>query len=231
MQRIFKKIFSLAFAALLTVGAATTFACAKTNKESEEEIDVTNKVITNCDSIAANEVFGLYLGKDITWVESFTDSEGTTKNGCLKLAFDGNAGADVVTLTIPEKVAARMKKAKFDYFELTFCVDNIDAYNGQYGGYSLYSANLSIPDYNTNPLACKKWHTIKIQLSELARTDYVTYCFQDEPSETMDDFRVFVVDKYTTGGYLFNLSSWFAGQTVQFYIDSMTWGVNETSAN
>lgn len=27
--------------------------------------------------------------------------------------------------------------------------------------------------------------------------------------------------------YLFNMSSWFGGQTVNLYIDSITWGVNE----
>ena len=111
---------------------------------------------------------------------------------------------------------------------MTFCVDNIDAYNGQYGGYSLYSANISIPDYSTNPLICKKWQTVRISLADLCKAgSYVS----GSDSLTQDKAREKFLSYYGDNGALFfNLSSWFNGQTVEMYVDSVSWGVNSAAA-
>ena len=123
---------------------------------------------------------------------------------------------------------AKMKAANFDYIEMTFCVNNIDAYNGAYGGYSLYSANISIPDYSTNPLICKKWQTVRISLADLCKAgSYVS----GSDSLTQDKAREKFLSYYGDNGALFfNLSSWFNGQpTVEMYVDSVSWGVNSAA--
>jgi hypothetical protein len=132
---------------------------------------------------------------------------------------------DVVMLTLNDQLREVMLEEKFDYFEMTICVDNDDSYDGAYFGYTLYSANLSIPQYGEGTsLACRKWQTVRFTLKDLFRQDVITYCFQDEPSENIDDFREFVLEKHKPGSTFFHLSDWFRGQTVNLYFDSLTWG-------
>ena len=220
---IFSKAISLLVFGAVALGACAMAACNKKPPEPDNEVD--EHVITNCDSISANEVISLYQTNDITWVENFTDADGVTKDGCLKLSFNGNMDGDVVMLTLADSVRQKMSEGKFDYFEMTICVDNDDSYEGAYGGYTLYSANLSIPKYGVgSSLQCRKWQTVRFTLKDLFRQDVITYCYQDEPSETYDDFREFVIEKYKPGSTFFHMSDWFKGQMINLYFDSITWG-------
>ena len=220
---IFSKAISLLVFGAVALGACAMAACNKKPPEPDNEVD--EHVITNCDSISANEVISLYQTNDITWVENFTDADGVTKDGCLKLSFNGNNDGDVVMLTLADSVRQKMSEGKFDYFEMTICVDNDDSYEGAYGGYSLYSAHLSIPKYGVgSSLQCRKWQTVRFTLKDLFRQDVITYCYQDEPSETYDDFREFVIEKYKPGSTFFHMSDWFKGQMINLYFDSITWG-------
>ena len=191
---------------------------------ASEKVDY--KQIANYDNDYEIGIFGLYAGSGISWAESFTDKDGVTKTGLMKLTFDGNEGADVVTFTLPQAIADAMKEEMFDYVEFTFCVANEkDSYNGEYGGFSLYSLNKSIPDYSVNPLACQKWHTVKFSLDELAKSgSYLS----EGSNYTVERARSAFLAYYTNNkGLFFNMSSWFRGQTVHMYIDSVSWGVYE----
>ena len=206
--------------------SAGNVATAKFTVTVVEEIN--EKILASYDSADELGLLGLYsAGGSISWAESFADKDGVSKNGLMKLTFSGNTGAEVVTLKLSQSMIAKMKAANFDYIEMTFCVDNIDAYNGQYGGYSLYSANISIPDYSTNPLICKKWQTVRISLADLCKAgSYVS----GSDSLTQDKAREKFLSYYGDNGALFfNLSSWFEKQTVEMYVDSVSWGVNSAA--
>ena len=207
--------------------SAGNIATAKFTVIVAEEIN--EKILASYDSADELGLLGLYsAGGSISWAESFADKDGVSKNGLMKLTFSGNTGAEVVTLKLSQNMIAKMKAANFDYIEMTFCVDNIDAYNGAYGGYSLYSANISIPDYSTNPLICKKWQTVRISLADLCKAgSYVS----GSDSLTQDKAREKFLSYYGDNGALFfNLSSWFNGQpTVEMYVDSVSWGVNSAA--
>ena len=207
--------------------SAGNVATAKFTVTVAEEIN--EKILASYDSADELGLLGLYsTSGSISWAESFADKDGVSKNGLMKLTFSGNTGAEVVTLKLSQSMIAKMKAANFDYIEMTFCVDNIDAYNGAYGGYSLYSANISIPDYSTNPLICKKWQTVRISLADLCKAgSYVS----GSDSLTQDKAREKFLSYYGESNSLFfNLSSWFNGQpTVEMYVDSVSWGVNSAA--
>ena len=207
--------------------SAGNVATAKFTVTVAEEIN--EKILASYDSADELGLLGLYsAGGSISWAESFADKDGVSKNGLMKLTFSGNTGAEVVTLKLSQSMIAKMTAANFDYIEMTFCVNNIDAYNGAYGGYSLYSANISIPDYSTNPLICKKWQTVRISLADLCKAgSYVS----GSDSLTQDKAREKFLSYYGDNGALFfNLSSWFNGQpTVEMYVDSVSWGVNSAA--
>ena len=168
---------------------------------------------------------GLYSGSGISWVESFTDKDGVSKNGLMKLTLNGNAGAEVVTLKLSQDMIAKMKAANFDYIEMVICVNNDSNYNyAKNNVYSLYSFNKSIPDYSSSAaLECKKWQTVRLSLADLcAAGSYVS----GSDSLTQDKAREKFLSYYGESNSLFfNLSSWFQGQTVELYIDSVVWGV------
>lgn len=209
------------------VDEAGNIATATYGVSVVESID--EKTIATYD--VADELGVLGFGKgsgSVSYVESFTDKDGTTKTGLMKMTFNGNNGAEVITLALSDDMLQRMSTAKFDYIEITLCVDNIDFYNGQYGGYSLYSRNKSIPDYNTNPLTCKKWETVRISLEDLRNSG--TY-LSDSHNYTVEEARAEFIKYYSTtvNGSLFDLNGWFQGMTVEMYIDSITWGANQAA--
>ena len=183
------------------------------------------KVLATYDYADELGVLGLYSGSGISWVESFTDKDGVSKNGLMKLTLNGNAGAEVVTLKLSQDMIAKMKAANFDYIEMVICVNNDSNYNyAKNNVYSLYSFNKSIPDYSSSAaLECKKWQTVRISLADLcAAGSYVS----GSDSLTQDKAREKFLSYYGESNSLFfNLSSWFQGQAVELYIDSVVWGV------
>lgn len=192
-----------------------------------EAID--EKVIASYDSESELGVIGLVKTKDgVSYAESYTDKDGVTKEGLMKLTFNGDNGADAANMVISDEMLAKMREANFDYIELVVCVDNDDSYGGAYGGWSLYSFNTSIPDYRTNPLQCKKWETVRFSLSDLAAAgSYLSDTAQLTEAQAREAFLDYYSGASKAEHLLFNLSSWFERQTVTLYIDSITWGVNE----
>jgi hypothetical protein len=201
-----------------------TVAEASTPDEPVDE-----HVIASFDSAAKLGVLALSRTENgVSFAESYTDKNGVTKEGLMKLTFSGDSGAEVITMVLSEDMIAKMSAAKFDYLELVVCVDNDDSYGGAYGGWSLYSFNKSIPDYNTNPLQCKKWETVRFSLSDLAAAgSYLSDTAQLTEEQAREAFLDYYSGTSEAEHLLFNLSSWFDGQTVTLYIDSITWGVNE----
>jgi hypothetical protein len=164
----------------------------------------------------------------VSFAESHTDKNGVTKEGLMKLTFSGDNLAEEVKMILSDDMIAKMREAKFDYLELVVCVDNIDSYNEQYGGWSFYSFNKSIPDYSTNPIKGKTWTTVRFSLADMtASNSYVGDQKTLEGDEARAEFLSYHSASSDCAHYLFNMSSWFGGQTVNLYIDSITWGVNE----
>lgn len=189
-----------------------------------ETID--EKEIATYDSASEIGILGTHVNKTATsFVESFTDKDGVTKTGLMKFTFNGNNGAEIITLNLPKNISDKAKEGKFDYIELTICVNNDTNYNNSYKSnvYSLYSFNVSLPAYQSaDALECKKWQTVRIPLATINNAGSYLGAHA-----TIDEAREAFLSYYTGNtGYFFNLSSWFAGQTVEMYVDSISWGVN-----
>lgn len=189
-----------------------------------EQID--EKEIASYDNDYEIGILGLYNNTgSVTYAESHTDQDGTTKTGLMKMTFNGDHNKEIITLNLPKKISDAAKEGKFDYIEIVFCIDtDLGAGNEGYGGFTLYSMIKSIPHYSQKVLACRTWHTLKVSLDDLR--DAGSY-LSGSHNYTKEEAREAFLNYYTENmGYFFNLSSWFNGREVVMYVDSLSWGVN-----